>query len=274
MYVFRESHFHPSQSDRIDLMDRGFTFADGVYEVVLLRKNKPLFLREHVDRLNRNLGELAIAFEVDLEEALLELVGEHSPDSAYALLYLQITRGVAPRQHSFPDNPVQPTVVAHLTPFEPDVRSKSILTVPDIRWLRCDIKTTNLLANVLAAQQAKEAGADEAVFVRDEIVTEGSRTNVAIVRDGTVLTHPLDNYILPGITRSKVMMICQQEGIEIEETTFTEPDLLSCDECFLMGTTIDVTPVVAINGDVLGQPGPITTRLQIHYRELIDSVSS
>jgi D-alanine transaminase len=190
------------------------------------------------------------------------------------ILYLQITRGAAPRGHAFPPEGTQPVLTAYCKPH-PRNRDKitggiRIVSVPDIRWLRCDIKTLNLLGNVLAKQEAVEQGADEAVLHRSGTVTECSSSNIMMVKDGTLWTHPADNLILPGITRQVVLEQARTLGIPVQEAVFSLEELYSADEVLITGTTTEVTPVILIDETPIagGQPGPITRQLQREYQTL------
>ena len=193
---------------------------------------------------------------------------------------MQVTRGAAPRSHQFPPATTEPTVYATVNPFNPAEKLRSsgaaCITIPDIRWSRCDIKTIQLLPNVLAKQQAVESGALDALMIRDGVVTEGSHANVMAVIGGEIRTHPADNRILPGITRTIVLELAREAGVTARETAFTEAELATVDELFLVGTTTDVMPLVRVNGRQVGTgtPGPITQRLVRVFRERLDAACS
>ncbi len=203
------------------------------------------------------------------------LIRENGLQGTDANVYMQITRGTAPRSHAFPNPETSPTMYAAASPFhlhqEAWEHGAHVLLVPDIRWARCDIKSIALLPNTLAFQQAKDVGAHEAVFVRDGAVTEGAHTNFGAVYDGTLVTAPVSNYILSGITRMVVLDLCREFAIPVREFPIFERDLPQADECLIMGTTTEITPVVQINnrnvGD--GKPGPITKTLQQAFRNYI-----
>jgi D-alanine transaminase len=270
MIVYFNGEFIPKENVRISPDDRGFLFADGTYEVVRIYGGKPFRLAGHLRRFASSLGQMLLDFEDTgaFEGVTGELIRRNGLDHGEAALYIQITRGVGPRSHPFPEPGTRPTVYASVSPVVPPVEKwekgvKAIL-VPDIRWLRCDIKSISLLANVLAAQQAREQNAEEAVFVRDGVVTEGTHTNVCAVSKGTVRTHPTGQTILDGITREVVREICRDFGIPFEEKAVTESEILQADEAFLLGTTTEIMPVVQLGSATVGtgSPGPLTRRLQ------------
>ncbi len=187
------------------------------------------------------------------------------------MVYIQVTRGAAPRVHAFPNPPVAPTVYVVTKPFKPkgDPRTGvSIITVPDQRWTRCDIKSVALLPNCLAAQQALDAGADEAVLVRDGVVLEGTHTSFFGVFGGVVRTAPKSNYILPSITRGVALELCREHGIPAEEAPIFLSELGSAEEMFLAGTTVEIMPVVCADGRPVGdgKPGPMVQRLLELFR--------
>jgi D-alanine transaminase len=250
-----------------------------VYEVVRVYDGRLFRAVDHWRRLQNSLAALEIrdvaaADAAAISETLLERNNLRTGD---ALIYLQITRGVAPRKHPFPEPAVPPTVYGYAAPFAPprDQWRDGIRTIlaPDNRWARCDLKTVSLLPNVLANQRAHAAGAAEAIFVRDGIVMEGSHSNFAAVRDGTLITHPESNYILGGITRRAVLELCRGLQIPVREFPLAEHELSGIAEAMMLGTTTEVMPVVQINdrriGD--GRPGPVTRRLQDAFRKLVES---
>lgn len=274
---------------RISPEDRAFLFADGLYEAVLARRGRLLFWDEHERRVRAGLAALRIDFNQcvalpdpaalrGVAEELLRrnqlTAGDAPPD---ALVYLQVSRGAAPRLHAFPEPPVPPTVYATARAWggHPPVLvagGATALTVADTRWARCDVKSTALLPNVLAQQQAKEAGAHEAIFVRDGIALEGSHSNLFAVRGGEVWTYPACNYILDGITRVAVLELAAAMGIPVRLGAIPLGDLYAADEVFLTGTTTEVLPVVAVDGRRIGHglPGPVTAKLREAYLLLVE----
>jgi D-alanine transaminase len=227
---------------------------------------------EHFARLARSLEAVRIG-GVDVDR-LRRRVRETIAAGPFleATAYIQVTRGVAPRAHTFPAG-VKPTEFLYVQEFTDPYREArttgtSVITQPDIRWGRCDIKSTNLLGNVLAMQAAKEAGCPEALLYQpDGTLTEGTHTSLFGVRDGTLLTYPSGNAILPGITRGLILRLCQWAGIPVREQAFRREELGQIAELFLSGTTSEVLPVVRVDGrDVAdGRPGPVTRRLQEAY---------
>jgi len=280
--AYLNGEFVPRSSATLSVDDRGFVFGDGVYEVWRVIAGQPFELDAHLARLQFGLGELRIAppdiVERDVFASVAKrLLGASSLETGEATIYLEITRGAAPRTHQFPVVATRPTVYAVANRFEPPealrARGARAITTADIRWLRCDIKTIQLLPNVMAKQAAAERGAMEAFMIRDGVVTEGSHANVLGVLDGEIRTHPLSNLILPGITRAVVLEIAQSLSIPVREEAFTERDIARLEECFLAGTTADVMPIVRVNDQPIGSgaPGPITMRLFKEFRAHLDA---
>ena len=277
MITYFNGEFLPKEAIRISPDDRGFLFADGAYEVIRAYKGNLFRLTAHLQRLQNSLHGLGITvpYIKELQDVAVQLVECNDLASGDAALYIQVTRGVAPRTHSFPSGDTPPTVYMSAWPFhavperlEHGVR---VILVPDIRWSRCDIKSVALLPNVLASQQATENDAYEAVFVRDGIVTEGSHANFAAVFDGQLVTHPKTNHILPGITRQVVLELCEELDLPYRESPISEAELRGAHELMLLGTTTEVMPVVQVDDWPVadGQPGPLTKTLQQALRQLV-----
>jgi len=268
-------HITPIAEARVSIDDRGFLFGDGVYEVIVSYHNKLFLLAEHLKRLRRSLDCLRMSYVGTTE--IVEQVQKVFTAAAMprAKVYIQITRGYAPRRHHFPDPQVKPTVVITVREFPPMAEDLfedgvSCITRPDIRWGRVDIKTVNLLPNCLAKQEAVEHGCFEAIFVSPEdIVREATAANLFIIRDGRVLSHPADERILSGITRQVILDLAAQAGLRPEERTFTRQEMMEADEVFLSGTTTEVMPVVHIDNHLIqrGDPGPHSRRLLKLFRE-------
>jgi D-alanine transaminase len=266
----------PLADVRISALDRGFLFGDAVYEVLRIYRGKPFLLNEHLDRLGRSLAAIRIG-GIDLArlpERLLATIA--AGPFLEATCYIQITRGAAPRVHAFPVNatPLELLYVAEFEDTYAPLRKTgaTVITQPDVRWDRCDIKSTNLLGNVLAAQAAKEAGAAEAIFVLpDGTLTEGARTSLFGVLNGKLLTAPATNAILPGITRSLVLRIAGEQNIPVEERMLKLADLPQVAELFLTGTTSEVLPIVRVDESIIGagRPGPLTARMQEGYQAIV-----
>lgn len=261
----------------VDIEDRGYQFGDGVYEVVRFYDRNCYQMNEHLERLERSADAigLKLPYSIDKLKAYIhELIT--GSEIGTGNIYIQLTRGVAPRIHHFPEN-VSATVVAYVIGFERPTTQmengvKAIVT-EDIRWKRCDIKSINLLGSVLAKQEAKSQNAFEAILYREEsgYITEGSSTNIFIVKDEKLYTHPANHWILNGITRTTVLFLAKKLGIHTVEEPFTLAALRGADEVFMTSTTAEITPIVTVdemeyNG---GEPGPITRRLQAAFTEQI-----
>lgn len=273
MHIYLNGRVIPRAEASLPIDDRGFMFGDGVYEVCRILDGRPFELERHTDRLARGLRELEIpvpdeAHPARLREVTARLLDLNGHRAGEATVYLEITRGAAVRTHHFPPAGTPPTVYAFTTQLSPmdtlRERGAAVITRPDIRWLRCDIKSIQLLPNVLAKQAAVAAGCAETVLVRDGIVTEASHSNLFAVVGGTLRTHPANHLILPGITRALVIELALALGIPVNETPVTAAELPRVDELFLTSTTSDVLPVVRCDGVVIGDgtPGPVARRLQ------------
>jgi D-alanine transaminase len=265
--------FTPLDEVRISPDDRGFLFADGVYEVIRSYGGRLFAMQSHLDRMATGLRTLRITGVnvPDLAEVSTQLLLRNGLAERDALIYLQVTRGAAPRGHAFPSPGVAPTVYARVMPFvakgDPATGIATI-TVPDMRWSRCDIKSVALLPNCLANQQARDAGAQEAILVRDGVAIEGTATSFFGVFNGTVRTAPESNYILPGVTRRVVLELCREHGIEATEQPIFVEELEGATELFLTGTTVEVMPIFRMDGRLVGDghPGSIARRLLQAFR--------
>ena len=280
--VYLNGKFYPRAEARVSVEDRAFVFGDGVYEVLRAINGKLFATRFHNDRLRRSLDGIRISLEEsDSPERFAEigaqLLRENGLMEGEATVYMQVSRGVAPRLHNFPSPPVPPTVYISVARFKPysDLAQSGATAIshPDLRWGRCDLKTLNLLPNVLAAQAAKERGAFEAMLIRDGVVTEGAKTNFFGVVDGSLRTHPCDNHILPGITRSVLNDLARGVNIALDETPIKASEIPRLSELFITGTTTDVMPIVRLDDAPVGtgKPGELTRRLQ---RVLNESLAS
>jgi D-alanine transaminase len=262
---------------KVDVEDRGYQFGDGVYEVIRIYNGKMFTANEHLDRFVKSADSIGISLPFTTEQ-LTNLLEELIEKNNLQLgnIYMQITRGAAPRNHAFPTGSVTPTIIAYTNKVDRPVENlksgvKTILT-EDIRWLRCDIKSLNLLGNLLAKQKATEAGCFEAIQHRGHDVTEGSTSNIFIVKSGVVITHESNHLILKGITKDVILKICEENNIPYEERTFTIDELKGADEIFLSSTTAEVMPVIEMNGKVVqsGTPGVITRNLQNLFEQAIE----
>ncbi|MBC1291987.1 D-amino-acid transaminase [Listeria booriae] len=254
---------------KIDIEDRGYQFGDGVYEVVRAYNGQFFTYEEHIDRLyaSANKIDLVIPFEkAELRELLEGLLKANNIGTGN--VYLQVTRGIqSPRNHVVPELPLEGVLTASASEVPRDTtlfeQGRKAILEEDVRWLRCDIKSLNLLGNTMAKNKAHRAGAFEAILHRGEEVTEGSATNAYIIKDGTLMTHAADNLILSGITRQVILKVARDIGVPVAETGFTLTDLATADEVFISSTTIEVTPIIEIDGKQVrdGKRGPITKKI-------------
>jgi len=268
----------PLEDVKVSALDRGFLFGDAVYEVLRVYRGKPWMEREHFDRLARSLASIRIAgVDVDrLRRRTHETIA--AGGFGECIVYLQVTRGAAfPRKHAFPKNAV-PLELLWVEEYDDTKtaelrqRGAGVVTHPDMRWHRCDIKSTNLLANVLANQAAAEAGAAEAIlYLPDGTLTEASHSSFFWVAQGNLCTTPHDANILPGITRTVVLRLCQRADVRVRECYLKRDELAGIDELFLTGTTPEVLPVTRIDAKPLGggAPSPVTRRLQSAHAEVL-----
>ena len=271
MTVYLNGQFLPVEKASLSVLDRGFIFGDGVYEVWRVVDGKLFEHERHERRLRRGLKLLEIALPdrdvTGLAHVAGRLLAENDLRQGEGTFYVEVTRGAAPRTHAFPPAGTAPTVFGMVSRFEVPhtlrATGAKAITQPDTRWLHCDIKTIQLLPNCMAKQKAQAAGALEAIFVRDDIVTEGTHTSVLGVKNGELWTHPLSPLILPSVTREIVMEIAREQGITVRERPFTQKELFALDELFVSGTTTDVTPIVTVDGRTIGsgKPGPVTKQL-------------
>jgi D-alanine transaminase len=278
MMVFLNNKILPLEETKISPFDRGFLFADGVYESIRTYNKKLFRYKDHFDRLKRSLKETRIDFkELDsIENIIYELIKKNEINGE-ALVYLQITRGsVFPRTHSFPKDKISPTIFISVKEFTEDheeqAKGVKVILQEDIRWLRCDIKSTSLLPVVLASQKATEENAVEAILVRDSNLTEGTHTNFFAVKNETVFTAPKSRLILEGITRKVVLEFCEKFKINYREDFINKDDLKSFDEFFITITTKEITPVTSIDYWTInqGEPGKITKSLQAVFKKFTE----
>lgn len=277
--ILYNDQFLPREEGKVDIEDRGYQFGDGIYEAIRVYNGRFFLLDLHMKRLERSSKELRLALPYGIDQLTrnLEVLIEKN-NIIEGEVYFQITRGDAPRNHIFPQSSKSVLMgSAGNLKREDIVRPEGIKASlqDDIRWLRCDIKTLNLLGNVLAKQKAYENGAEEAIFHRGNIVTEGGSCNAFIVKDGILITHPADHFILNGITRIHVLDIAKRLGIPVQERTFTTSELLAADEAFITSTGVEVTPVVQVDDKFIGsgKPGPVTKRLFAAFDEDVKQLS-
>lgn len=275
--VYLNGAYLPEEQALVPVTDRGFLFGDGVYEVIPAYGGHLLRLDDHLRRLQHSLDGIRLTNPMTAGQwhELLEQLLKRNPEAGQDLsVYLQVTRGVARRDHAFPQG-VSPTVyasVSAITPLGKELfdHGLSAITVADIRWQRCDIKAITLLPNVLMRQQAIDAGAADAILVRDGQVTEGAASNVFIVSAGAVITPPKGQYLLPGITRDLVLELVQSEGLVLREAFFSPETMANADEIWLTSSTREVVAVTRLDGHPVGtgRPGPVWARIYERYQQL------
>jgi D-alanine transaminase len=277
--VYLNGRFVPKSEAAVSVEDRGFLLADGIYEVVPFYEGVPFYLDRHVARLRYSLDAVRIDYDTtDIDHVIRRLVSENALErEERSLVYLQVTRGAAPRTHWFPEPAVAPTVYGYAKAWTrpADVawnRGFTAITVPDRRWARVDIKTTNLLPNVLAFQAAREAGVDDAILVRDGIAIEGAHQNFWAVIGGSVVTHPATNLILAGITRGVVLELARAAGTPVAERAIQVEEIGVAEELFFTGATGEVRPCVQVDGQAVGdgRVGPVTRALSKAFLELVE----
>ena len=275
MLVYLNGEYIDHASARVSVDDRGFLFADGVYEVARVYDGRIFQMQPHMERMRHGLSELKInSAQVDDIPGIAErLLDENNLRKGDATVYVQVTRGAAPRAHAFPPPETPPTVYVIAKPFKQHPATYfedgvAAITVPDTRWSRCDIKSIALLPNVLANQQAKELGAFEALFIRDGVVIEGSHSNLFGVVDDELITYELCGYILGGITRKLIMERAPSLGIRVREGPIQLDKLPDVQELFLSGTTTEVMPISKVDNKLVGdgRPGPVTRQLQDAFK--------
>jgi|SRR5674476_134806 len=270
----------PKDDIKISPDDRGFLFADGIYEVVRWYEGFFYDISSHTTRLNRSLRELRINWpDADkFPSVASDLIKLNKLENQPAMVYLQVTRGVARRSHSFPVPEITPTVYAYAWGFIPDNQLKEtgikVMLKEDIRWSRCDIKSVALLPNTLSFQEACENGLKECIFVRNGLITEGSHSNIFFVIEGTLFTHPETNHVLAGITRKNILRIAQESGIKIREEAVQENRIRFIQEAFISNTSAEVTPVTELGGNTIGEgvPGPVTRIIRDKFDDEIKAL--
>lgn len=262
---------------RVSVLDRGFIFGDGIYEVVPAYGAKPFRMEAHLSRLMRSLAEIRIDTgfaREDWKRLWLDMLAR-SGEGRDCMVYLQVTRGVAKREHGFPGIPVPPTIFCMVTPF---VRARvaresglRTISLEDGRWHRCDIKSISLLGNVLAKQAASEAGVDDVIQFRDGYLSEGSSSNIWVVREGVLYAPVRDHHILEGVRYAFLAELAEQQGIAFEEQPVSRAEVNEADELLLTSATKEVLPIVEHDGQPVGtgQPGPVYRRLRAAYDEAI-----
>ena len=278
MIVYYNGAYLREEEVHISPNDRGFMLADGVYEVVRSYSGLLFHVDRHAARMRKSLAALKITSTLPEELGTIarELLARNEMEESDSLVYAQVTRGAHARTHVFPPAGLKPTHYVQVSPGHASEQENQtgvpVILLSDTRWARCDIKSLALLPNVLAAEEAKEQGAREALFVRDGMVIEGTRSNFGGIRAGSFVTPPETNYMLSGISRSVVLELCELLGIPIELRPVPEGELYTFDELFLIGTSAEVLPIVSVNGRKIGSgtPGTVARRLKEAFGQEVE----
>jgi D-alanine transaminase len=280
MEVYLNGQFQGLNKAFISVTDRGFIFGDGIYEVIRVVQGSLFREKDHLERLKEGLEGIGIhpgeaKFE-HLPEIYRHLLKRNDMMEDEAVIYIQITRGASwPRTHTYPEPAVSPTVYINTSTFTPytKLHSKGAKTITenDVRWTRCNLKTTQLLPNILSRERAKKAGADNVILIRDGVITESPNANIFAVKNGILYTYPAINYILSGITRKVTFEIAGQLQLQAIEKPISEHDIHNLDELFLTGSTTDIMPITMVNDIKIsnGKPGPVTRKIQQVYNEML-----
>lgn len=275
--------FQPLEKTFISATDRGFLFGDGVYETIPVYHEKPFRLEQHLQRLQRSLEAIQLFLDfktIDLPNIIQELIKQNQNGKEQAI-YLQVTRGnYFVRDHNFPSE-TKPTIFAYSFPATPKTFEElslgiTAITTDDLRWERCDIKAITLLPNVLARQQAIAEGAQEAIFIRNNLALEGCISNLFMVENNVIYTPPCNHHILGGITRDLILELAKQYNYLYQEKNITANELQNADEIWLTSSTREITPVVKLNENPIGggQPGPLWFKMYKHYQDFKQQVDS
>jgi D-alanine transaminase len=284
MIVYLNGQFLPLEDAKISVLDRGFIFGDAIYEVWRGVRGELFEFDKHLGRVHNGLRDVQIDPPADAtREKMLSIAERLMNDNGLtgeSSVFLEITRGVAPRMHAYPKPPVPPTVFVMAAAFVPpeEMRAKGagVITIDDIRWKHCNVKTTQLQPNVMAKQAAAEHDLLDAIFVRDGVLTETSHANVMFVIDGAVRTHPVGESVLPGVTRDVVLDLARSLNVPVEERPVRVSEVSKASEVFLTGTLSDVMPIISFDGKRVGdgKPGPIAKKLQVALRERLDKIGA
>lgn len=282
--IYLNGQFIPQEEAKISIHDRGFIFGDGIYEIIRIVNGRLFRSEDHLERMDRGLSALEISLDPpnrsELSDIMYNLIDLNRLQTGEGTIYLQVTRG-APleRTHAYPSPETPPTVLVSAAPFVPDhIKIKEggpAITVTDIRWSRCDLKTVNLLGNVMAAQEEKKHQVTGTLLVRDGYITEGYKNNVFAVFDGNLWTYPDSPYILSGITRQVIFEIAEEKKIPLKLAPVEKKMIYQAEEVFLTGTTTDILPATSIDGQTIGsgRRGPVTESLYQGLRERMDTLS-
>lgn len=276
MQAYYNGKILPIENIQISPFDRGLMFGDSVYEVIRCYPGKIFLLDAHIKRLRESLRKINVPEPdlSDLETIIEKLLSQNNLVNEFAAAYVQVTRGnQIPRRHAF-EKSLTPNIFIYVETFPQNnvdmLKGIKVGLEDDIRWMRCDIKTAMLLPNILSQSRAKEDGLAEIIWNRNGIITEGTHTNIFFVKDGVVVTPPLNNLILPGITRKQVLNMCSEIQIATHERAISVNEIFNFDEIFITSTTNEITPVIEFDGKLVnkGAPGEITKLLQAEYQKL------
>ncbi|WP_318308064.1 aminotransferase class IV [Flagellimonas crocea] len=271
--VYLNGEIVSAENAKISVFDRGFLFGDGIYEVMMQLEQGIFYKKAHLDRLQDNLNKIGIAYNVqEIDDHLGTLLDASDLTNESCLIYMQATRGTAPRKHSYPKE-IPATVMMYALPYNlPRINPKQMTAIlePDFRWHRCDIKSISLLGNVMTNEAAMEADTDEAALVRDGMITEGSHTNIFFVKNGELITHPANEHILNGISRQIVLDLCEKLKIPVLEKAVAEDEIKNMDEAFFTGTTTQIASIKQLGDHIFyhDNVGKITETLQEAFAEL------
>jgi D-alanine transaminase len=280
MYIYLNGKYQLLQNASVSVTDRGFIFGDSIYEVIRVINGTLFKEQEHLDRLYEGLENIHInpekaEFE-KLPEIYRDLLKKNEMMKDEAVIYIQITRGASwPRTHTYPEPSVSPTVYINTSTFQPykdlHIKGAKAITESDVRWTRCNLKTTQLLPNILSRERGKKAGVDNIILIRDDMITESPNANIFAVKENTLYTYPASNYILSGITRSVVLDIAHQLRIPVKDKPVTKIELYTLNELFLTGTTTDIMPITEVDDRKIstGKPGHIVKKIQQAYNKML-----
>ncbi|WP_100404775.1 D-amino-acid transaminase [Bacillus solitudinis] len=274
-YVLHHNEYVKDSEVNIDIQDRGYNFGDGIYEVIRVYEQRPFTLDMHINRLIQSAKKLDFSLPIHAETLKKQLAGLVNRNQLKdGIIYVQMTRGISPRNHLYQRNE-QPIITAFTQQYTKDEsltkKGIDVWITDDIRWLRCDIKTINLLGNVMAKREATDHNCHEAILHRAGTVTEGSSSNIFVVKESTLFTHPATNLILNGITRQLIFELAKQSNLRIKEEVFSVEQLHQAEEAFITSTVMEIMPIRSINSDIKKtlEIGPITRKLQALFQDLI-----
>ncbi|MFD2166044.1 D-amino acid aminotransferase [Thalassotalea euphylliae] len=278
--VFLNGDFIAKDSAKVSVLDRGFLFGDAIYEVIPVYASSLFRLDQHLDRLEYCLAQIKLHnpfSRAEWQSLMQQIIDKNG--GGHLSIYLQVTRGADPERNHVSEHSTQPTVLIMPMPLSTSVAELSpikVALIEDFRWQHCDIKTTSLLGNILLRNQAAQAGFDEAILCRDNIITEASSSNVFMVKQGVIYTPPKSHHILAGITRDLIVELAENASIKVTQKEFTAQDLLSADEVWLSSSSREISPVVTIDDKMVNQGGigPVSKAIHQHFQQFKNSLLS